>query len=255
MSSDGKLIAVGCKNGRVFLIDPNSLKTVNTIAKVVNPDKEILSVVKFAPNSEILAIGYAPPISQIHLYNIKNNQIKLMCEMKGSPSRISYLDFSQDSKYIQCNNTSFEILYFNQTGKQETSGATLLKDESWFTFNCIYGWPVQGIWQPCNNGIDIKAVDRCPQNDVLATADEYGKVKLFKYPSCLPRAACNKYNGHSSFVTNCRFSKDGLNLISIGGEEKSIFQWKFNHTPSSHGINTDHIEDTPNPEEHFNNLA
>jgi len=57
----------------------------------------------------------------------------------------------------------------------------------------------------------------------LATADEYGKVKLFKYPSCMPKAACNTYLGHSSFVTNCRFHKDGNYLISTGGEEKSIF--------------------------------
>ena len=90
--------------------------------------------------------------------------------------------------------------------------------------------------------------------DVLATGDDFGRVKLFKFPSCQPKASCGKYQAHSSIVTNVRFTKDGNYLISTGGDENSIIQWKFIHVPSDSGPNTDHIEDTPNPEEHFKNL-
>ena len=35
------------------------------------------------------------------------------------------------------------------------------------------------------------------------------------------------YRGHSSCVSNIRFSCDGKHVISIGSTDKSIFQWKF----------------------------
>jgi microtubule-associated protein-like 6 len=33
--------------------------------------------------------------------------------------------------------------------------------------------------------------------------------------------------GHSSHVTNIRFTKDQTRLISIGGADHAIFQWRF----------------------------
>ena len=39
-------------------------------------------------------------------------------------------------------------------------------------------------------------------------------------------AKFRKYNGHSAHVTNVRFSIDGMNLISTGGADHSIFQWQ-----------------------------
>jgi microtubule-associated protein-like 6 len=38
---------------------------------------------------------------------------------------------------------------------------------------------------------DINAVDRSPDGKVLATGDDFGLVKLFKYPSPVPKAAFN----------------------------------------------------------------
>ena len=63
----------------------------------------------------------------------------------------------------------------------------------WDTFTCTLGWPVQGIWPPGSDGTDINAVDLLPKYDVrngrnniysgvLATADDFGKVKLFNSP-------------------------------------------------------------------------
>lgn len=63
---------------------------------------------------------------------------------------------------------------------------------------------------------------------VTATADDFGLVKLFKYPSPVEKnAACHEYRGHSSHVTNARFIKNSPYLITTGGEDKCIFQWKY----------------------------
>jgi len=66
---------------------------------------------------------------------------------------------------------------------------------------------------------------------VLATGDDFSLVKLFRYPCPIEKAAFNKSVGHSSHVTNIAFTKNKTGqpyLVSTGGEDKSIFQWKFN---------------------------
>jgi WD40 repeat protein len=68
---------------------------------------------------------------------------------------------------------------------------------------------------------------------VLATADDFGMVKLFKYPNPVDKAAFNQSIGHSSHVTNVRFIPNAPYLISTGGEDKSIFQWRYNYDKES----------------------
>jgi WD40 repeat protein len=58
---------------------------------------------------------------------------------------------------------------------------------------------------------------------VIATGDDFGMVKLFKFPNPIEKASYNQYVGHSSHVTNVRFIPKSPYLISTGGEDKTIF--------------------------------
>ena len=40
-------------------------------------------------------------------------------------------------------------------------------------------------------------------------------------------AKFKKYVGHSAHVTNVRFSHDQRHLVSVGGADHAVFQWKF----------------------------
>lgn len=90
-----------------------------------------------------------------------------------------------------------------------------------------FSWHTQGIWPPCSDGTDVNSVDRSNSKKYLATADDFSKVKLFKYPVCLKRQIYNVYRGHSSHVTGIKWMYDDKYVISIGGLEKSIIQWAF----------------------------
>lgn len=50
---------------------------------------------------------------------------------------------------------------------------------------------------------------------------------MFRFPSLKKGAKFRKYVGHSSHVTNVRFTKDKTRVISIGGADHAIFQWHF----------------------------
>jgi hypothetical protein len=84
-------------------------------------------------------------------------------------------------------------------------GASSAKDIEFNTWTCILGFPVIGIW-PGVDYTDVNSTCRSNSRNTLATADDFGKVKLFKYPCCVEKAAYKEYMGHSSHVTKVKFS-------------------------------------------------
>ena len=57
--------------------------------------------------------------------------------------------------------------------------------------NSKYTWFTQGIWPPASDGSDINAVDRSNSKKYLASADDFSKVKIFRYPVCHNRQTYN----------------------------------------------------------------
>lgn len=100
-----------------------------------------------------------------------------------------------------------------------------MKDTDWFTWTCKIGFPVQGIY-PGVDGTDVNTVDRSKNRKFLATGDDFQLVKLFKYPSVVPKSAFKSYKGHSSHVTRVRFLCEDTFLVSTGGLDKTSIIWK-----------------------------
>jgi len=63
-------------------------------------------------------------------------------------------------------------------------------------------------------------------NTTIALGDDYGQVALYSYPCTRNDDEGKYYGGHSSHVTNVRFTPDASYLISTGGHDLSVFQWK-----------------------------
>merc|ERR1712087_558191 len=55
---------------------------------------------------------------------------------------------------------------------------------------------------------------------------DYGHVRLHNYPSTDPKT-CHAYGGHAEFVVGVEFLRDDSQLISCGGADMAIFQWKL----------------------------
>ena len=147
--------------------------------------------------------------------------------------RVNCLDFSNDGKFLQINMANSDMKFIDIHGQKVLDSGAALKEEKWFTFTCVYGWSVFGVWPPCSDGQDINATDRHKDGNTIVAVDDFGKVsnlffldfqvKLFKYPCPVSGSGCAKYSGHSSYVCNVKFTFDGNYVISVGGDEKSIF--------------------------------
>jgi microtubule-associated protein-like 6 len=120
--------------------------------------------------------------------------------------------------------------------------ASLKDAKVWNTYTGILGDDLNGIWAPYSDKTDINTLDVTKKRDALVTGDDFGFVKLFKYP-CSEKGVrkCNSnvlysqtslkaefksYKGHSAHVTNVRFTFDESYVVSVGGGDRSIFVWK-----------------------------
>ncbi|KAG8308956.1 Echinoderm microtubule-associated protein-like 1, partial [Homalodisca vitripennis] len=102
-----------------------------------------------------------------------------------------------------------------------------MRDVEWFSQNCVLSFSTIGIWPENADGTDVNACERSHDSRLLATADDFGKVKLYSYPVTQPRSLSHSYGGHSSHVTNVTFLFDDSRIISIGGKDTSVLQWRI----------------------------
>ncbi|KAI6648381.1 Echinoderm microtubule-associated protein-like 6 [Oopsacas minuta] len=65
---------------------------------------------------------------------------------------------------------------------------------------------------------------------LIATGDDDCKINLFNYPVFKKGAKSKSFIGHASHVTNVKFSHDLSILITLGGGDHTILQWKLNYS-------------------------
>ena len=107
--SKENVLAVGLRNGVAALFNAQTLASVSKIANHKNPDKDVLSAIKFSPDGSQLAIAYCPPVSQVYLYDISGKP-KKTGSCKGSSTRIVTIDFSRAGDTLL--STSIEPLFY-----------------------------------------------------------------------------------------------------------------------------------------------
>lgn len=85
---------------------------------------------------------------------------------------------------MQVNTGDREVLYYEAPrGKQQLIGQNDAEDIVWSTWTCVLGNSVQGVWPPYTDVTDVNAACVSHDGHVIATGDDFGFVKLFKYPS------------------------------------------------------------------------
>ncbi|XP_060712147.1 echinoderm microtubule-associated protein-like 2 isoform X1 [Hemiscyllium ocellatum] len=216
----GSVIAVGMQTARWMVIDAETKDPIT----VHTDGNEKLSVMSYSPDGNYLAIGSHD--NYVYIYTVAENGRKYnrVGRCSGHSSFLTHLDWSTDSRYIVTNSGDYEVLFWTPNCKQVTS-MDVVRDLEWATSSCVLSFQVFGVWPEGADGTDINAICRSSDDQLLVTADDFGKVNLFSYPCLHPRAPSHKYSGHSSHVTNIAFLHDNTSLISTGGKDMSVIQW------------------------------
>ncbi|XP_041612934.1 echinoderm microtubule-associated protein-like 4 [Vulpes lagopus] len=220
----GTVVAIGTHSGRWFVLDAETRDLVS----IHTDGNEQLSVMRYSVDGTLLAVGSHDNF--IYLYVVSENGRKYSRHGKctGHSSYITHLDWSPDNKYIMSNSGDYEILYWDiPSGCKLIRNRSDCKDTDWTTYTCVLGFQVFGVWPEGSDGTDINALVRSHNRKVIAVADDFCKVHLFQYPCSKAKAPSHKYSAHSSHVTNVSFTHNDSHLISTGGKDMSIIQWKL----------------------------
>ncbi|XP_026809328.1 echinoderm microtubule-associated protein-like 2 isoform X3 [Rhopalosiphum maidis] len=242
-SSDGRIIIVGCVSGKWIVMNSETREIYSTHIDGNEP----IQVAKFSPDGQLLALGSRD--NYIYIYQVTDgarNYTRLgrctcwedkrrrrcstgaiIDKMSGHSSFITHLDWSKDNEHLRSNSGDYELLYWKVKVCRQVTHSTQLRDTVWASNSCVLTFSSIGIWPEGADGTDVNACERSNGSKLMATGDDFGKVKLYSYPVKQPKSLCHVYGGHSSHVTNVTFLHDDSRLISIGGKDTSVLQWEI----------------------------
>ncbi|XP_013881874.1 echinoderm microtubule-associated protein-like 2 [Austrofundulus limnaeus] len=217
----GAVVAVGTMTGRWLVLDTDT----RDLVCVHTDGNEIISNIKYSPDGNFLAVASHDNFVYIYTVTESGRKYSRAGKCVGHSSFVTHVDWSADSRYLVTNSGDYEILFWEAGSGKHVTNMDTVRSLEWATSTCTLSFNTFGIWPDGADGTDINAVCRSHDGSLLASADDFGKVHLFSFPCCQPRAPSHEYGGHSSHVTNVAFLHDDTHLISTGGKDTSILQW------------------------------
>jgi WD40 repeat protein len=230
-SPDGKYIAVGFGSprkvsnrqfdGKWVVIDLDDQQ----VAHEARDSQKWVKDIKYSPNGEMIAMGCYD--NKIYVYSVTQGYA-LNCVIGQHTSFITSLDFSEDNAWLQSNCGGFELFYFEADTGLYIPAAARLRDTAWSTHTCSMTWATQGVWPPHKDGTDITATDcnlfRGDNGTIIASGDNYGRIRLHRYPASSAFSASKLYWTSANPITRLKFACGDSYLISVSAD-KSIMQW------------------------------
>jgi len=219
-SNDGAIVIAGCLQGQWLIFNT---MTRELLGKFVDGNEAIMTM-KFSPDGNMLAIGSKD--NNIYMYQVSEQyRFGKIGKCTGHSGNILHIDWSLDNQTIRSNSADYELLFWNATTCRQITAPSKVRDVEWATHNCTLTFNSVGIWPETADGTDINACVRNHEGNLMATGDDFGKVKLYSYPVIQPKSLHHSYAGHSSHVTNVTFLNEDARLISIGGKDTAVLQW------------------------------
>ncbi|XP_017783168.1 PREDICTED: echinoderm microtubule-associated protein-like 2 isoform X2 [Nicrophorus vespilloides] len=219
-SSDGCVVVVGCLDGQWLVFDTQSREF---LGKYKDGDEPIQTIT-FSPDGNLLAVGSRD--NNIYIYQVSEQyRFSRIGKCLGHSSFITHIDWAEDNQSLRSNSGDYELLYWNATTCRQIVQSSTMKDIKWATNTCTLSFGTVGIWPENADGTDVNACCTNSVDTLMATGDDFGKIKLYSYPVSQPKSLNHVYGGHSSHVTNVTFIHDDSRLVSVGGKDTSVLQW------------------------------
>ncbi|KAM4599415.1 echinoderm microtubule-associated protein-like 6 isoform 3-T3 [Fundulus diaphanus] len=244
-SLDGSQLALGMKDGSFTVLRVRDMTEVVHI----KDRKEVIHEMKFSPDGTYLAVGSNDGL--VDIYAVAQ-RYKKVGECSKSSSFITHLDWSVDGKILQSNDGAGERLFYRMPMGKPIINKEEVKGQRWASWSSVLGSEVSGIWPKYSDSTAINAVDASLAAAVLVTGDDLGLVKLYRFPCLRKGAKFRKYIGHSAHVTNVRWSSDQQYVLTTGGADHALFQWRFLPEEVMNGgvdVNTQETHGDSNSEE------
>ncbi|CAJ1423173.1 unnamed protein product [Effrenium voratum] len=205
--TDGSLLALGYDKGLLEVVGFPSLQP--TFRERLSRASERISSLRFSEDGQFLAAGCWD--QEVYLLRVDAEaKVYLYRVLSGNSSSITALQFSGDSRFVMSNSKDCQVLHWSTKDGSLQSSHSVFRDTRWQKpWTCVVGWPVIGLWSdPKYDASDINSACQswAPSENLLAFGDDYGCLKLVRFPCPFVNPGIKVYTGHASFVTAVRFS-------------------------------------------------
>eukprot|EP01084_Bolivina_argentea_P273583 466066_1 len=235
-SNNGDILAFGTEDSNIVLYTwkngtLNYVSTTNIPPKNANAEIEGVAYLRFSNDSKLLAAAHMD--SNLYIFSVDGiGSAAPTLEQWPPMSHIAAptnVQFTADSGVVKTLTRDYEIAHWTLDAKKK-KGKFLTKqpdpdDTEWADDPLIAGWDTQGLYQSGWDGTDLNDATVTSDNKLIASGDDYGCVRLHNYPAVDPEN-CIEYHGHAEFVVGVEFLRDDSQLITCGGNDMAIFQWK-----------------------------
>eukprot|EP01013_Petalomonas_cantuscygni_P023165 TRINITY_DN44547_c0_g1_i1.p1 TRINITY_DN44547_c0_g1~~TRINITY_DN44547_c0_g1_i1.p1 ORF type:complete len:774 (+),score=199.39 TRINITY_DN44547_c0_g1_i1:122-2443(+) len=231
---NGQWIVVGCRDGRVAVVDATHGTKVAEVAVA----KDRVPCIRYSPCGQYVAAGTGSRDRSVLIFSVDRNTgaLALTARGAGPTSTVLHIDWAVDSSVMCIDTQAYELMYFEPSGKYRPDARTF-KDTPMATQTCVLGFSVQGIWPKHSNGTDVNNCAKSRSGQLLATCDDFGFVNVYQYP-CIGsgldsrgklkrRPAASIGEAHSEHVTNVGFSSGDKWVMSAGGADNCVMQWRL----------------------------
>lgn len=197
-------VAVSNNHGDVTIFDYKDFSKV--ITQLLEPN-EWCEVMKYSPDNKFLAVGAHDDSIYVYAVNF-DGQYAIHYSIKFvHSSAILGMDWSKDSKYLRAVDQAYAKQFYDIVEcEQFKEGQQVLTSPNiWETSTCKLGWEVAGIFPLGADGTDVNAVDCNENRTMIAVADDFGTLCVYKFPCIRNTMDCRRIGGHSEHVTRVKF--------------------------------------------------
>jgi hypothetical protein len=94
---------------------------------------------------------------------------------------------SQPGHHHELSLIAFSLFLGNPNLCRQVTQSSTLRDVEWATQTCTLTFETIGIWPDGADGTDVNVASRSHDKNLIATGDDFGKVKLYAFPANKPK--------------------------------------------------------------------
>jgi len=226
-SPDGLLIAVGLgkggakatRDGAYLIFQAGDL----SIMHEGRDSQEWVRDLSFSPDGRKLACACQD--NKIFIYDTTDGFAR-SAVISAHQAPVTAMDWSSDSLYLMSMDEAKVLLFADAGSGVQIPVAATLKDAKWATQTGWLNWASQGMHPNKESGEALVATDRQHNGKLVCAADNYGRIKLYNYPTYEHGHGFSLYRGHVGSVGSVRWVAGDNHLVSVGRSDRCVFQWR-----------------------------
>ncbi len=241
-SNNGKHLVVGLHEPNVGAFLVLNRADLSTELRGRPCKTKVLTDCKYSKDGKFLAFGCAD--HNIYIYDAK--KYTLISRATGHTTPVSHVDFGYSSDLngtctvsLRSNSINNEVMFWSTNGKHLTPISQ--RKSTFETCTCPVTWEMKGVHTGATIH-KIKACDRSNKGDKVATVNNTGKLKIFRFPAFGKKCMYAKVSGHGGDAGNVKFSKEDKHLFTLGRYDCCLMQWSY-HDRQTNSTEAEHLQE------------